>query len=111
MSERQPPGADDCSVEQVADLLDEMCAGDELLAVEMLRILRLRAAVSQAANGRFTPATDELLPGAQARAELSTLDPARVLAGTRVWLDRNRGRIAATASARATAHWADKALA
>jgi hypothetical protein len=109
MSERRPPIGDDCSVEQVADLLDEVYAANGLLAAEMDRILGSCMAVSLDTIDRFTRLADELRPGAQARAEISDLDPTRVLAGTRVWLARNRERAAATASGRAAARWAGQA--
>jgi len=111
MDERRPPIRDHCSIEQVADLLDELYAANGLLAVEMDRTLGSRAAVSQATIDRFTHLADELRPGARARAELSDLDPSRVLAGTRVWLARNRERAAATVSGRAASRWSGEASA
>jgi hypothetical protein len=94
MDERRQPIGDDCTAEQVADLLDEVDAANGLLADEVDRILGSRAAVSQSTIDRFTRLADQLRPGAQARAQLSGLDPSRVLAGTKVWMARNRDRAA-----------------
>jgi hypothetical protein len=105
MSESQPPVGDECSDEQVADLLDEICAGDGLLAVEMLRILGSRVVLTQSTVDRFTRLADQLRPAARARAQLSGLDPSRVLAGTKVWLARNRDRLANSSSGRAATRW------
>ena len=113
MDERRQPIGDDCTVEQVADLLDEVYAANGLLADEMDRILGSRAAVSQSTIDRFTRLAHQLRPGARARAraQLSDLDPSRVLAGTKIWMARNRGRSANTASGRAASRWSGKATA
>jgi hypothetical protein len=111
MDERRRPIGDDCTVEQVADLLDEVYAANGLLADEMDRILGSRAAVSQSTIDRFTRLADQLRPGARARAQLSGLDPSRVLAGTKVWMARNRERSAISASGRAASRWSGQATA
>ncbi len=111
MDERRQPIGDDCTVEQVADLLDEVYAAKGLLADEMDRILGSRAAVSQSTIDRFTRLADQLRPGARARAQLSGLDPSRVLAGTKVWMARNRERSTNFASGRAASRWSGKATA
>lgn len=48
MDQRRQPIGDDCTVEQVADLLDEVYAANGLLADEMDRILGSRAASARA---------------------------------------------------------------
>ena len=111
MDERRQPIGDDCTVEEVADLLDEVYAANGLLADEMDRILGSRAAVSQSTIDRFTRLADQLRPGARARAQLSGLDPSRVLAGTKVWMARNRERSAYSASGRAASRWSGEATA
>ena len=111
MDERRQPIGHDCTVEQVADLLDEVDAANGLLADEMDRILGSRAAVSQSTIDRFTRLADQLRPGARARAQLSDLDPSRVLAGTKIWMARNRERSADTASDRAASRWSGEASA
>jgi hypothetical protein len=111
MDERRQPIGDDCTVEQVADLLDEVYAANGLLADELDRILGSRAAVSQSTIDRFTRLADQLRPGARARAQLSDLDTSRVLAGTKIWMARNRGRSANTASGRAASRWPGEAWA
>jgi hypothetical protein len=111
MDERRQPIGDGCTVEQVADLLDEVDAANGLLADEMDRILGSRAAVSQSTIDRFTRLADQLRPGARARAQLSDLDPSRVLAGTKIWMARNRERSANKASGRAASRWAGEASA
>jgi hypothetical protein len=111
MDERRQSIGDDCTVEQVADLLDEVYAANGLLADEMDRILGSRAAVSQSTIDRFTRLADQLRPGARARAQLSGLDPSRVLAGTKVWMARNRERSTNSASGRAASRWSGKATA
>jgi hypothetical protein len=111
MDERRQPIGHDCTVEQVADLLDEVHAANGLLADEMDRILGSRAAVSQSTIDRFARLADQLRPGARARAQLSDLDPSRVLAGTKIWMARNRGRSATTASGRAASRWSGEAWA
>jgi hypothetical protein len=111
MDERRQPIGDDCTFEQVADLLDEVYAANGLLADEMDRILGSRAAVSQSTIDRFTRLADQLRPGARARAQLSGLDPSRVLAGTKVWMARNRERSVNSASGRAASRWSGQATA
>jgi hypothetical protein len=111
MDERRQPVADDCTVEQVADLLDEVYAANGLLADEMRRILMSRAAVSHSTIDRFTRLADQLRPGARARAQLCVLDLSRVLAGTKVWTLRNRERSANSASGRAASRWSGQATA
>lgn len=111
MDERRQPIGDDCTVEQVAELLDEVDAADGLLADEMDRILGSRAAVSQSSIDRFARVADQLRPGARARAQLCGLDPSRMLAHTKVWLTRNRGRSGNSASGRAASRWSGKATA
>jgi hypothetical protein len=105
------PIEDDCTLEQVADLLDEVYAANGLLADEMDRILGSRAAVSQSTIDRFTRLADQLRPGARARAQLSGLDPCQVLAGTKVWMARDRERSAKSASGRAASRWSGEATA
>ncbi len=111
MKERVQPIVDEYTVEQVADLLDEAYAASGLLAYGMDRILRSRAAVNQSTIDRFTRLADQLRPGSGARAQLSEIDPSRVLAGTRLWLGRNRQRSANSPSARAASHLSGKATA
>jgi hypothetical protein len=111
MDERRQPIEDDCTVEQIADLLDEVYAANGLLADEMDRILGSRAAVSQSTIDRFTRLADQLRPGARARAQLSGLDPSWVLAGTKVWIARDRERSANSASSRAASLWSGQATA
>jgi hypothetical protein len=110
MDEHRQPIGDNCTVEHVADLLDEVYAANGLLADEMDRILGSRAAVSQSTIDRFTRLADQLRP-ARARAQLSDLDPSRVLAGTKIWMARNRERSANTASGRAASRWSGEASA
>jgi hypothetical protein len=109
MDEARQPIRDVCSAEHVADLLDEVYAANGLLAEGMDRILATRAAVSQATIDRFTRLADRLRPGARARAQLSGLEPSRVLAGTKVWMVRNRERVNASASGRAATRCSDAA--
>jgi hypothetical protein len=111
MDERWQPIGCDCTVEEVADLLDEVYAANGLLADELDCILGSRAAVSQGTIDRFTRLADRLRPGARARAQLSGLDPSRVLAGTKVWMARNHERSANSASGRAASHWSGEATA
>ena len=111
MDERRQPIGDGCTVEQVADLLDEVDAANGLLADELDRILGSRAAVSQSTIDRFTRLADQLRPGARARTQLSDLDPSQVLAGTKIWMARNRGWPANTASGRAASSWSGEASA
>jgi hypothetical protein len=111
MDQRRQPIGNDCTLEQVADLLDEVYAANGLLADEMDRILGSRAAVSQSTIDRFTRLADKLRPGARARAQLSRLDPSRVLTGTKVWIARNRERSAKSASGRAASRWSGQATA
>ncbi|HEY3717769.1 MAG TPA: hypothetical protein VGL39_24860 [Jatrophihabitantaceae bacterium] len=93
------------TVEQVADLLDEVYAANGLLAEEVDRIIGSRAAVSQATVERFTRLAEQLRDGAQARATLSALDPALLLAGASAWRARRRARDDATAARRAATRW------
>jgi hypothetical protein len=93
------------TVEQVADLLDEVYAANGLLAEEVDRIIGSRAAVSQATVERFARLAEQLRGGAQARATLSALDPALLLAGASAWTARRHARDSATAARRAAARW------
>ena len=111
MAERRQPIGDNCGVEQVADLLDEVFAANGLLGDEVDRIVGVRSSVSQITIDRFARLADLLRQGAQARAQLSDLDPARVLAGTKVWMARNRDRAAGSASGPALGRWAGRASA
>jgi hypothetical protein len=111
MDERRQAIGDDCTVEQVADMLDEVYAANGVLADEIDRILGSRAAVGQSAIDRFTRLADQLRPGARARAQLSELDPSRMLAGTKVWMARNRERSGYSASGRAASRWSEQATA
>jgi hypothetical protein len=96
---------DDAVVELVADLLDEVYAANGLLADEIDRILGSRAAVSQSTIDLFTRLADRLQPGATARSRLSSLDPCLVLAGTRVWMARNRERLNRSGLKSVTSCW------
>jgi hypothetical protein len=111
MDEPRQPIGQDCTAEQIADLLDEVNAANSLLADEMNRILGSRAAVTQNTIDRFTRLTDQLRPGARARAQLSRLDASRVLAGTKIWIARNRQQSANSASRRAVSRWFGQATA
>ena len=82
------PGTVEATIDQVADLLATVAAANGLIAAEADRLSNSRAAVSLATLERLTTLTDELRPGAEARAVLSELDPDLLLAGTSVWLAR-----------------------
>lgn len=104
------PRARATTAEQVADLLATLAAANGLIAAESDRISSSRAAVSMATLDRLTRLTDELRPGAQARAQLSELDPDLLLAGTSVWLARRRSATPTelSAAARAAARWGQR---
>jgi hypothetical protein len=94
------------SVEQVADLLDEVYAANGLLAEEMDRISSSRAAVSQATVDRFLRLAEQLRDGAQARATQSDLDPSLLLAGASAWRARRQPRDGRSAGTRrASGRW------
>lgn len=100
------PSAPVTTAEQVADLLAAVAAANGLMAVETDRITSSRATVSLATLDRLTRLTAELRPGAQARAQLSELDPELPLAGTSVWLARRRAPTQGlSATARAATRW------
>ena len=111
MQERGRAIVDEYTVEQVADLLDEVYAASGLLAYGMDRILGYRTAASRSTIDRFTRLADQLRPGSRARAQLSEINPSRVLAGTKLWQGRNRERSANSSSGRAAHHWSGKATA
>ncbi len=94
------------TAEQVADLLATVAAANGLFAGEADWISSSRATVSLAALDRLSKLAAELRPGAEARAVLSDLDPDLPLAGTSVWLARNRTPAAErSATDRAAARW------
>lgn len=105
------PSASVTTADQVADLLAAVAAANGRIAAEADRIASSRAAVSLSTIDRLTRLADDLRPGAEARAELSRIDPELLLAGTSVWLPRRRHATAtpaahpATPAARAAARW------
>ena len=94
--------------EQVADLLEEVYAANDRLATEVDRIIGSRAAVSPSTIERISQLAEDLRPAVSARAQLSDLDPALLLAGTSVWIAQRRARTH-SAAARAAHRWSDGA--
>jgi hypothetical protein len=87
-------------VEDVADLLDEVSAANELLAEEMDRMGGFCAAVSQETAARFLRLAQQLRDGARAWATLVCLGSAPRLVGDSAWRARRRLRGGATAARR-----------
>ncbi|MCW2530157.1 MAG: hypothetical protein JWM76_5017 [Pseudonocardiales bacterium] len=108
---RRQRAANASRVEQIADLLDEVCAANGLLAKEVARASRTSSLVNLKTSHHCIRLADQQRPGSKARAALSTLDPHVVLAGTSVWMARHRARETFPASARASARWSGQASA
>jgi hypothetical protein len=91
-----------CSADQVADLLDVVMDANSCIAVEAARIAESGEWVSQGMVERLTSLGQRLRPGAAARVRLGSVDPDLLLAGTSMWLMRQRRR---SARARAASRW------
>jgi hypothetical protein len=78
------------SVDHVADLLDELCAANGVLGNEAWLIAQRVGGGTPVGIDRLSRLSDPTRPGARACAQLCAVTPSRMLAGTRVWLARNR---------------------
>lgn len=91
------------SDEQIADLLATVAGAGEVFSGEV-RSLARQGGVNQATVDRLARLAEQVRCGARARARLATVDPADLLAGTAVWIERRRP-LTANARARASARW------
>jgi hypothetical protein len=98
------PGANPPTADQVADLLDAVAAANLRITIEVSRIAVDNTPISPATIERLTTLARQVRPGALARAQLSGLDRAVLLAGTSVWLERQRATTH-SATARAQSRW------
>ena len=92
------------TVEEVADLLEAVHAANGRVAAELDLVLGSRASVSQTTVERLARLADDLRPGANARTELAGLEPALLMDGTCLWMQRSGAR-RSSASARAAHVW------
>jgi hypothetical protein len=93
------------TINEVADLLDAVADASRRVAAEVDRLAVSDIPISQATVDRLARLAEQVRPGARARVRLSQLEPALLLAGTSVWLNRWRRPESLSATARAQARW------
>lgn len=100
-----PEPAAQGSVEQIADQFDLLAPANRWLDDELHRLYACHPPLSQATVNRLLALGERMRPAAEVRDRLASLDPGRLMAGVRVWVDRQTAGGRETAAVRADRAW------